>query len=82
MTIKVGNIAFDCADVLMVATFWSAVLERPLDDGSTAGFASIGGTDGERREPAWYFNKVPEAKRANNRVHLDLVDPDRRPSTR
>jgi hypothetical protein len=33
-------------------------------------------TDGEQREPAWYFNKVPEPRRAKNRVHVDLVDPD------
>jgi hypothetical protein len=26
------------------------------------------GADGERREPAWYFNKVPESKQAKNRV--------------
>jgi Glyoxalase-like domain len=38
--------------------------------------ASIGGSDGERREPAWYFNKVPEPKQAKNRVHIDLVNPD------
>src|ERR1700754_1447411 len=75
MTVRIGNIAFDCEDVLKVANFWSAVLERPLDNGSTALFASIGGTDGARREPAWYFNKVPETKRAKNRVHLDLVNP-------
>jgi hypothetical protein len=76
MTVRIGNVAFDCDDVLKVATFWSAVLERPLDDDSGASFASIGGTDAQRREPAWYFNKVPEAKRAKNRVHLDLVNPD------
>ncbi len=76
MTVRVGNITFDCDDVLKVATFWSAALERPLDNGSGALFASIGGTDGQRREPAWYFNKVPEPKRAKNRVHFDLVNPD------
>ena len=36
--------------------------------------SSIGGADAERRETAWYFNKVPEPKRAKNRVHLDLVN--------
>jgi predicted enzyme related to lactoylglutathione lyase len=76
MVVRIGNVAFDCADVLKVATFWSAVLDRPLDKGSGEAFASIGGTDAERREPAWYFNKVREPKRAKNRVHLDLVDPD------
>jgi hypothetical protein len=76
MTARIGNIAFDCDDVLKIATFWSAVLGRPLDKGSSEWFASIGGTDAARREPAWYFNKVPEPKQAKNRVHLDLVDLD------
>lgn len=76
MTARVGNIAFDCQDVLKVAAFWSAVLGRPVDKGASEAFASIGGADPQRREPAWYFNKVPEPKRAKNRVHLDLVDPD------
>jgi hypothetical protein len=62
--------------VLKLAGFWSAVLGRPLDGGGSEAFASIGGADGERREPAWYFNKVTEPKRAKNRVHVDLVDPD------
>ena len=76
MTATIGNIAFDCDDVMKIATFWSAVLGRPLDKGSGELFASIGGTDAARREPALYFNKVPEPKRAKNRVHIDLVNPD------
>ncbi len=76
MTSRIGNVAFDCHDVLKIAAFWSAVLGRPLDKGSNEMFASIGGADAQRREPAWYFNKVPEAKQAKNRVHLDLVNPD------
>jgi hypothetical protein len=52
------------------------VLGRPLDKGSSEQFASIGGTDAARREPAWYFNKVLKPKRAKNRVHLDLANPD------
>lgn len=76
MTARVGNIAFDCDDVLKVATFWSTVLGRPLDQGSSEVWASIGGGDAARADPAWYFAKVPEQKRAKNRVHVDLVDPD------
>ncbi|MDR3084269.1 MAG: hypothetical protein LBV60_25715, partial [Streptomyces sp.] len=76
VTARIGNIAFDCDNVLQLATFWSAVLGRAVDNGSSEYFASIGGADAERREPAWYFNKVPESKHAKNRVHLDLVDPD------
>jgi Glyoxalase-like domain len=77
MAARLGNIVLDCDDVLKLAAFWSAVLGRPLDRGSSEFFASIGGTDGERREPAWYFNKVREPKQAKNRVHIDLVNPDR-----
>jgi hypothetical protein len=43
------HITFDCDDVLMVASFWSAVLGRPLDEGSSELFASIGGADGARQ---------------------------------
>ncbi|MEO9139838.1 MAG: VOC family protein [Jatrophihabitans sp.] len=59
-----------------MAEFWAAVLGRPVDDGSSTEFATIGGADGKRAQPAWYFNKVAEPKRAKNRAHLDLVDPD------
>ncbi len=76
MTARVGNVAFDCEDVLAMARFWSAALRRPLDDGSSSEFATLGGTDADRAEPAWYFNRVSEAKRAKNRVHLDLIDPN------
>ena len=76
MAARIGNVAVDCDDVLKVAAFWSAVLGRPLDEGSSEVFASIGGADAARQEPAWYFAKVPEPKRAKNRLHLDLVNPD------
>jgi len=74
--VRVGNITFDCDDALSVASFWSAALGRPLDPDSGPHFASIGGGDADRVEPAWYFEKVPEPKAAKNRMHVDLVDPD------
>jgi hypothetical protein len=76
MTARIGNVAFDCDDALKLARFWSSVLGRPLDATSSTEFASIGGTDPDRTEPAWYFNRVPEGKQAKNRVHLDMIDPD------
>jgi hypothetical protein len=74
--LRVGNITFDCDDVLKVAHFWSDALGLPLDAGSGPNFASIGGGDPDRVQPAWYFERVPERKQAKNRMHLDLVDPD------
>ena len=76
MKTRIGNITFDCQEVLKVAGFWSTVLGRLIDDGGTEDFASIGAADVERSEPALYFNKVPELKRGKNRVHLDLFNPD------
>ena len=76
MTARVINITVDCDDVLKVANFWSEVLGRPVDQVSSPVFASIGGSDPERTESAWYFEKVPELKSAKNRMHVDLVDPD------
>ena len=35
MGIRVGNITVDCGDVMRVAAFWSAAMERPLDDGAS-----------------------------------------------
>jgi hypothetical protein len=63
MAARIGNIAVDCDDVLKVAAFWSAVLGRPLDKGSSELFAAIGGADDARREPAWYFEKCQRAVR-------------------
>jgi Glyoxalase-like domain len=76
MAARVGNITLDCDDALALARFWSAAVDRPVDDASSEVFASIGGGDVDRREPAWYFERVPEAKQAKNRMHLDLFDDD------
>ena len=63
MTIRIGNIAFDCDDVLRVANFWSTVLEGPLDEGSSDLFASIGGTDGERRNTGVVLHQGAQAQK-------------------
>jgi hypothetical protein len=76
MAARLDNITFDCDDVLKLAAFWSAVLGQSLDQGASEFFASIGGADSQRLEPAWYFNKVIEPKQAKNRVHVDLVNAD------
>jgi hypothetical protein len=60
---------------MAVARFWSAALDRPLDDGSADGFASIGMGDSSR--PGWFFISVPEVKATKNRVHVDFQAEDR-----
>ena len=76
MGFRISNITFDCDDVLKVAGFWSAVMDRTLDEGSSDAFASIGGADIARSQPAMYFNKVGEPKVSKNRMHLDLINRD------
>lgn len=76
MPATVANITFDSDDALVVATFWSLALDRPLDSGGDAGFCSIGRFDPVRSQPAWFFEKVPEPKASKNRMHLDLLDAD------
>lgn len=63
---KIGNVTFDCADALALSTFWSRVVGRPVASGATEDFAVIGGA------PNLLFIRVPEAKAAKNRCHVDL----------
>ena len=80
MTVRLGNITFDCHDALVVGRFWSAALGRPRaeDPEPSEHFATIGGIDHDAvGATQWLFAKVPEQKVAKNRVHLDLVTDDR-----
>jgi predicted enzyme related to lactoylglutathione lyase len=76
MTANLFGVTLDCADAAKVATFWSEVLGRPLDDGATAEFATIGLQDPPENWPHWMFVQVPEGKAAKNRVHPDLYVDD------
>lgn len=79
MTVQLAAVTFDCADAMTVGTFWSAALDRPLDGYSTGDFATIGMADGHAMggSNAWMFARVSELKVAKNRMHVDLVAPDR-----
>jgi hypothetical protein len=73
-------VTFDCADAARVAGFWSLVLDRPLDGGGSAEFASIGmepAESGPTGGAVWMFHQVPESKAAKNRVHVDLLSDNR-----
>jgi len=75
MTIQLHNVTLDCADPQRVAAFWSEALGRPIDDGASDGFVSIGMND--RAQPGWFFIKVPEGKTVKNRAHFVLQADDR-----
>ncbi|MGL5858921.1 MAG: VOC family protein [Angustibacter sp.] len=76
MSLSITAVTIDCVDARRVAGFWSAVLDRPVDDGANPFFASIGMHDHGSAQPAVFFIQVPEGKQGKNRVHLDLHTPD------
>lgn len=76
MPLSHANITFDCADPLAVSSFWSAALDRSVDDGANEYFATIG-LPAQPGSPAWLFIQVPEGKTSKNRMHLDFTAPDR-----
>jgi hypothetical protein len=67
--LSIAQIVIDCADAGKLAGFWSQALSRPVDEGASAYFATVGGS------PKLMFLKVPEPKQTKNRLHLDLSGP-------
>ncbi|MBO0510806.1 VOC family protein [Streptomyces beijiangensis] len=74
MTSLIRHITIDCADAYRLGTFWSQVLDTPLDDddrpGDPEALVAAPGV-------AVLFIQVPELKSAKNRLHLDLQPQDR-----
>ena len=68
MSVRIDSVTFDCADVMAQARFWEAALDWKLVPGSEPDGAAIEDGSGGRL----YFQPVPEAKVAKNRVHIDL----------
>jgi hypothetical protein len=73
MASVIKSVSFDAVDALALATFWAAVFGSDVDEESTTNkaFVEAAGWGG----PNVWFNKVPEAKAAKNRVHFDLRAP-------
>ena len=70
MTSTIKYMTFDCHNPLLLAEFWSAVLEY-----ETENWPVIDGATSKPRDggvPHIAFIKVPEAKTAKNRLHLDI----------
>lgn len=71
MTLSIGELTVDCNDVAIVSAFWSATLGIPVDAGASPYMATLNRDSAEL--PRMLFLRVPEAKTAKNRFHLDLV---------
>ena len=70
----IKTVTWDCVDALVLARFWAAVLGSDVDEESTSAKAYVeaAGWGG----PNMWFNQVPEAPSAKNRMHFDLRAPD------
>ncbi|HAC17070.1 MAG TPA: glyoxalase [Dehalococcoidia bacterium] len=65
---------FDCHNPLLLAEFWSAVLEYETENWPVIDGATSKPRDGGVLHIA--FIKAPEAKTAKNRLHLDIQPVD------
>ena len=67
-------ITFDCRDVAAQSTFWSQLLDRPIEPGANEYFASIGAVhDPSAKGPTLLFLGVEgERRMVKNPIHLDL----------
>ena len=74
MSLTIAAVTFDSTDAATLATFWSALLERPVDPDPSAEYASIG--MGGPSSPALCFVAVPDKAPGKNVVHLDLASKD------
>jgi predicted enzyme related to lactoylglutathione lyase len=67
---KVGMYSFDCRDASTLASFWSSVLIRPVDEGATPAYATIGF---QAEGPTWMFHQpAGELAAGDNRLRLDF----------
>jgi hypothetical protein len=76
VTVRFFSISLDCENAGKLASFWSEVLDRPVDAGATDEFAAIGLDGGAGPGPVWMFHRVPEGKVAKNRAHVDFLSSD------
>ena len=75
MTIGLGQVVIDSRRADEIASFWSALLERPVNEDANQFFALIPASE-DRTFPALMFLAVPESRQGKNRMHLDLVATD------
>jgi len=68
--LTIGMYSFDCRDAAALAQFWSRMLERPVDQGATAAYATIGFADDG---PTWMFVRSPEPGEGRNRLMFDFA---------
>lgn len=71
MAAGLTEIVIDCNDMRLVAEFWSAVLDWPLQEADN-GELWCSATGGYDARPFIVFVPVPETKTVKDRIHLDV----------
>jgi Glyoxalase-like domain len=72
MSVSLAHVVVDCKNAAELAGFWSLVLERPVDDGASEYFATVGASGDAPLKPLFMFIQVPEDRVVKNRVHPDF----------
>jgi hypothetical protein len=67
------GLGVDCADAVVLAGFWAAVLGRSVAPDATSQSAVVEADPGTGTAPRLGFHRVPEPKTVKNRLHLDLI---------
>ncbi|MFI6997058.1 VOC family protein [Nocardia sp. NPDC050175] len=70
MTLSLAHITIDSNDAAALAGFWSELLDQPVDEGSSAQFATVGSAAG--LSPVLMFIQVPDKTPGKNVIHLDF----------
>lgn len=73
MASVIKTVTWDCDDALVLARFWAGALGSDVDEDSTSAKAYVEASGWGA--PNMWFNQVPEAKAAKNRLHFDLRAP-------
>jgi catechol 2,3-dioxygenase-like lactoylglutathione lyase family enzyme len=77
MSVSFAHVVFDSSDAEALARFWAGVLERPVDEGASPFFATVGMPErGTTPTPVFMFLQVPDPTPGKNRVHVDLSSAD------
>jgi predicted enzyme related to lactoylglutathione lyase len=70
--VEITDIIVDCGDPETVSRFWSSLLQRPIE-GRVGPYVWLSRPKGG---VGLGFQRVKEARRGKNRVHIDVSGPD------
>ena len=73
---ELGWIQIDCANPVLLATFWSQVLGLEIGQSLEDPVQYLGLAPASPGGPVVSFQRVPEAKSGKNRLHFDITVDD------